>query len=40
MQNYTFDPTTLKQADSAPFERKLLNHHQIRRQGLQIRLYA
>jgi len=40
MQNCTFDLTTLEQADSAPFEPKLLNHHQIRRQGLQIRLYA
>ena len=40
MQNYIFDPTTLKQADSAPLKRKLLNHHKIRLQGLQIRLYA
>lgn len=40
MQNYTFDPTTLKQADGAPFELRLSNIHEIRRQGLQVRLYA
>ena len=40
MQHCTFDTTTFKQADSAPLKRKLLNHHKIRRQGLQIRLYA